>query len=84
MSLKEGLFTNANVLFKARFRDGTSIVEVSPQQSLELHVLTVDQRTERRSQNAMYEDKENAGDGAGGKGKRGAATTTARAALAAR
>lgn len=29
VSLKEGLFTNANVLFKARFRDGTSIVEVS-------------------------------------------------------
>ena len=28
VSLKEGLFTNANVLFKARFRDGTSIVEV--------------------------------------------------------
>ena len=27
MSLKEGLFTNANVLFRARFRDGTSIVE---------------------------------------------------------
>lgn len=28
VSLKEGLFTNANVLFKARFRDGTSVVEV--------------------------------------------------------
>ncbi|KAJ9114125.1 hypothetical protein QFC20_001641 [Naganishia adeliensis] len=27
VSLKEGLFTGANVLFKARFRDGTSIVE---------------------------------------------------------
>ena len=27
VSLKEGLFTNANVLFRARFRDGTSIVE---------------------------------------------------------
>ncbi len=27
VSLKEGLFTNANVLFKARFRDGTSLVE---------------------------------------------------------
>ncbi|KAG9019839.1 Structural maintenance of chromosomes protein 2 [Tulasnella sp. 427] len=27
VSLKEGLFTNANVLFKARFRDGTSVVE---------------------------------------------------------
>lgn len=29
VSLKEGLFTNANVLFRARFRDGTSVVEVS-------------------------------------------------------
>ena len=27
VSLKEGMFNNANVLFKARFRDGTSIVE---------------------------------------------------------
>ena len=26
VSLKEGLFTNANVLFRAQFRDGTSIV----------------------------------------------------------
>jgi structural maintenance of chromosome 2 len=31
VSLKEGLFTNANVLFRARFRDGTSIVERSAQ-----------------------------------------------------
>ena len=29
VSLKEGLFTNANVLFRTRFRDNTSIVEVS-------------------------------------------------------
>jgi hypothetical protein len=28
VSLKEGLFTNANVLFRTRFRDNTSIVEV--------------------------------------------------------
>ena len=27
VSLKEGLFSNANVLFRARFRDGTSVVE---------------------------------------------------------
>lgn len=26
VSLKEGLFTNANVLFRARFRDGTRCV----------------------------------------------------------
>jgi structural maintenance of chromosome 2 len=33
VSLKEGLFTNANVLFRARFRDGTSVVERSVQRS---------------------------------------------------
>ncbi|UZJ57028.1 hypothetical protein CBS101457_006348 [Exobasidium rhododendri] len=33
VSLKEGLFTNANVLFRARFRDGTSIVERISQRS---------------------------------------------------
>ncbi|KAK7032914.1 structural maintenance of chromosomes protein [Favolaschia claudopus] len=33
VSLKEGLFTNANVLFKTRFRDGTSIVERTAQRS---------------------------------------------------
>lgn len=27
VSLKEGLFTNANVLFRARFRDGTRYVD---------------------------------------------------------
>ena len=29
VSLKEGMFNNANVLFRARFRDGISIVDVS-------------------------------------------------------
>lgn len=33
VSLKEGLFTNANVLFKARFVDGTSVVEKTTQRS---------------------------------------------------
>lgn len=33
VSLKEGLFTNANVLFKTRFRDGTSVVERTAQRS---------------------------------------------------
>jgi structural maintenance of chromosome 2 len=28
VSLKEGMFQNANVLFKAKFRDGVSVVEV--------------------------------------------------------
>ncbi|TDL23473.1 condensin complex subunit SMC2 [Rickenella mellea] len=45
VSLKEGLFTNANVLFRTRFRDGTSIVE----------------RTAQRSTSTLYDspDKEN-------------------------
>lgn len=29
VSLKDGMFNNANVLFKTRFKDGTSVVEVS-------------------------------------------------------
>ena len=49
VSLKEGLFTNANVLFRTRFRDGTSVVE----------------RTAQRSTSALYDthdgnEKENA------------------------
>jgi structural maintenance of chromosome 2 len=32
VSLKEGMFNNANVLFRARFRDGVSVVEVSKEQ----------------------------------------------------
>ncbi|KAF9233061.1 condensin complex subunit SMC2 [Melanogaster broomeanus] len=48
VSLKEGLFTNANVLFRTRFRDGTSIVE----------------RTADRSGSSLYQqgnDQDNAG-----------------------
>lgn len=41
VSLKEGLFTNANVLFRTRFRDGTSIVE----------------RTAHRSASSLYDDE---------------------------
>lgn len=50
VSLKEGLFTNANVLFRTRFRDGTSVVE----------------RTAQRSTSALYsnDDKENENEGA--------------------
>ncbi|KAF8337439.1 condensin complex subunit SMC2 [Cantharellus anzutake] len=33
VSLKEGLFTNANVLFRAQFRDGTSVVTRTAQRS---------------------------------------------------
>jgi structural maintenance of chromosome 2 len=42
VSLKEGLFTNANVLFRTRFRDGTSVVE----------------RTAQRSASSLYNDRE--------------------------
>jgi structural maintenance of chromosome 2 len=42
VSLKEGLFTNANVLFRAKFRDGTSIVE----------------RTAQRSTSSLYNDRD--------------------------
>ncbi|TCD71064.1 Structural maintenance of chromosomes protein 2 [Steccherinum ochraceum] len=41
VSLKEGLFTNANVLFRTRFRDGTSVVE----------------RTAQRSTSSLYESE---------------------------
>ncbi|EGO22955.1 hypothetical protein SERLADRAFT_393759 [Serpula lacrymans var. lacrymans S7.9] len=52
VSLKEGLFTNANVLFRARFRDGTSIVE----------------RTAQRSSSSLYGgDRNNEEDGQGGR-----------------
>ncbi|KAI0641717.1 condensin complex subunit SMC2 [Trametes meyenii] len=46
VSLKEGLFTNANVLFRTRFRDGTSIVE----------------RTANRSTSALYQNGSHEGD----------------------
>ncbi|KAG6836670.1 hypothetical protein H0H93_005088 [Arthromyces matolae] len=47
VSLKEGLFSNANVLFRARFRDGTSVVE----------------RTASRSGSTLYNNgNENGGD----------------------
>lgn len=36
VSLKEGMFNNANVLFRARFRDGISIVDVSEVMSLRI------------------------------------------------
>ncbi|RIA83199.1 hypothetical protein C1645_786893, partial [Glomus cerebriforme] len=29
VSLKDGMFSNANVIFRTRFRDGTSVVESS-------------------------------------------------------
>lgn len=54
VSLKDGLFANANVLFRTRFRDGTSIVE----------------RTTQRSHSSLYDgDKENQGSTGKGKGK---------------
>ncbi|KAF9255221.1 condensin complex subunit SMC2 [Marasmius fiardii PR-910] len=54
VSLKEGLFTNANVLFRTRFRDGTSIVE----------------RTANRSSSTLYEGGGNTSAVGGGRGRR--------------
>ncbi|KAF8468622.1 condensin complex subunit SMC2 [Russula ochroleuca] len=50
VSLKEGLFTNANVLFRTRFRDGTSVVE----------------RTAQRSTSSLYNAEREREDGAAG------------------
>ncbi|CAE6414599.1 unnamed protein product [Rhizoctonia solani] len=47
VSLKEGLFTNANVLFRTRFRDNTSIVE----------------RTAQRSNSSLYNEANGSGAG---------------------
>jgi len=63
VSLKEGLFTNANVLFRTRFRDGTSVVE----------------RTAQRSSSSLYNNAEReegaAGEvGAPRRARRGAAS----------
>ncbi|CCM00223.1 uncharacterized protein FIBRA_02251 [Fibroporia radiculosa] len=46
VSLKEGLFTNANVLFRTRFRDGTSIVERTAQRSTSSFYTNVDKENE--------------------------------------
>jgi structural maintenance of chromosome 2 len=54
VSLKEGLFTNANVLFRTRFRDGTSVVE----------------RTAHRSGSALYAGDDGDDDGDNGGRKR--------------
>ncbi|KAK0547892.1 Structural maintenance of chromosomes protein 2 [Tilletia horrida] len=46
VSLKEGLFTNANVLFRARFRDGTSIVERVAQRGVDQGRAALDKENE--------------------------------------
>ncbi|KAI5475198.1 nuclear condensin complex protein, partial [Pseudohyphozyma bogoriensis] len=54
VSLKDGLFSNANVLFRTKFRDGTSLVE----------------RTTQRSNSALYnKENEGAGGRNRGKGR---------------
>jgi structural maintenance of chromosome 2 len=55
VSLKEGLFTNANVLFRTRFRDGTSICERTAQ------------RSTNPSTTEMYRDTGNTAAAAGGR-----------------
>ncbi|KAF8489517.1 condensin complex subunit SMC2 [Russula emetica] len=65
VSLKEGLFTNANVLFRTRFRDGTSVVE----------------RTAQRSSSSLYNAERDREEGAAGevgvsrRARRGAAAS---------
>ncbi|KAI9059485.1 P-loop containing nucleoside triphosphate hydrolase protein [Trametes sanguinea] len=59
VSLKEGLFTNANVLFRTRFRDGTSIVERTAHRS-----------TSSLYQNASREDGDDDGAPAGRRSRR--------------
>ncbi|GAA5892437.1 hypothetical protein JCM6882_005616 [Rhodosporidiobolus microsporus] len=54
VSLKDGLFANANVLFRARFREGTSVVE----------------RTTQRSASALYDKENAPPGGRGGGGGR--------------
>ncbi|GAA5853552.1 hypothetical protein JCM8547_002503 [Rhodosporidiobolus lusitaniae] len=54
VSLKDGLFANANVLFRARFRDGTSVVE----------------RTSQRSASSLYDNAAPGGRGGGGAGRK--------------
>jgi structural maintenance of chromosome 2 len=83
VSLKEGLFTNANVLFRARFRDGTSVVEVSPSPvdtgTPLTSILLFQKRTATRSTSAQaVEDKENRSEPTTGKGKKTAPARTAR------
>ncbi|KAG6841176.1 hypothetical protein C0991_001101 [Blastosporella zonata] len=48
VSLKEGLFSNANVLFRAKFRDGTSIVERTSHRPTSSHGDGNENRTDDR------------------------------------
>jgi len=66
VSLKEGLFSGANVLFQAKFRDGTSIVEVSlsvptydTNEDARVDMSSFQQRTAARSAQAIQNGKEN-------------------------
>ena len=58
--LKEGLFTNANVVFRARFRDGTSIVERTAQRSTS-SMYTNDKRREWQRSRRTAESKTTSG-----------------------
>ena len=52
VSLKDGLFNNANVLFRTKFRDGTSIVEVCASTSKRPLTNQIAQQTTQRSTSA--------------------------------
>jgi structural maintenance of chromosome 2 len=47
VSLKDGMFNNANVLFKTRFRDGTSVVERTTNRSRPNDTSSPAQRSKR-------------------------------------
>nr|WJN25076.1 condensin complex subunit [Moesziomyces parantarcticus] len=68
VSLKEGLFTNANVLFRARFRDGTSLVERTVNANRTTAADDVDK--ENANPNAAPRRKGKAAGGASGAGGR--------------
>lgn len=59
VSLKEGMFNNANVLFKARFRDGTSVVERFTQRQSSSTAIAEPLKG-RNASNSTLSDKENA------------------------
>ncbi|KAI3648547.1 hypothetical protein MP228_006401 [Amoeboaphelidium protococcarum] len=65
VSLKEGMFNNADVLFRARFRDGTSVVERFTQQTVAGSELPVASSSGSRKAATSKSSKKNGGGGGG-------------------
>jgi len=59
VSLKEGMFTNANVLFKAKFRDGVSHVERHVQHQSTSAPPQTSQAASSKGKKVLRTDKEN-------------------------